>query len=188
MCSATGVGVASALTGFYGRQQQISAQHASSHVTEQSYKLQARIEANNAKIAEANADVAIERSKLRQAEGLREVRHWNLEIDRLSGQQKAGFGSSGVTMEGTPTDVLMDTARYGIAGDLSIRRQTAIGVWADKTEAANFLRQAENFKTQSSIYRKYARSIKEGRSSQGSAALIGNISSTLFSIAPYVTS
>ncbi len=70
----------------------------------------------NSKIANQNADLAIARSKEE------ERRHRILARKRL-GSIRAGFGASGVTLEGSPLDVLEESAAAAELDSLTIRNQ-----------------------------------------------------------------
>jgi hypothetical protein len=48
-----------------------------------------------------------------QAQSAEEIRQMNLRLKELLGEQKAGYGASGVKSEGSPTDVMLTTTREG---------------------------------------------------------------------------
>jgi hypothetical protein len=76
---------------------------------------QARMAAYNAKLAERNAKIAKENATY-------EARQKRKETARLIGKQRALYSKSGVTMEGSPLDVLQETAAQGEMDALMIER------------------------------------------------------------------
>jgi hypothetical protein len=69
----------------------------------------------NAKLAERNAKIAKDNAEY-------EARQKRRETARLIGKQRALYGKSGVTMEGSPLEVVQETAAQGEMDALMIER------------------------------------------------------------------
>lgn len=82
----------------------------------------------NARVAERNAVIA------RQQAGAAEAAH-RRDVSRRMGSIRAGFGASGVTLEGTPLEVLEDSAAMAELDALNIRYQGELRAIGFKDEA-----------------------------------------------------
>lgn len=83
----------------------------------------------NAQVAQNNADAATQAANFEtEAERRRQM--------RLFGAQRAAYGKAGVTMEGTPLDVVGDTAAEGELDALAILYQGQLGYNRGQSEAS----------------------------------------------------
>jgi hypothetical protein len=102
---------------------------------------QARMAAYNAKLAERNAKIAKENATY-------EARQKRKETARLIGKQRALYSKSGVTMEGSPLDVLQETAAQGEMDALMIERGYAQQGAAHTSQAQLARMRAAGYKRQ----------------------------------------
>ena len=95
---------------------------------EQQSRTQTSMEKYNAKIAYRNAKIAKQNAEY-------EAKQKRKETTRLIGKQRALYGKAGVTMEGSPLEVIQETAAQGEMDALMIERKYA-------QEAATYKSQA----------------------------------------------
>lgn len=121
----TGLQVAGVVNGVMGASRQAEG-------TQQAYNYQAQVNANNAKIAEWQAQDALARgSKAEQAQRLKTA--------QLRSSQRAGFAARGVALdEGSALNILQDTEYMGELDALTIRDNTAKEAWALRNQAAGY--------------------------------------------------
>lgn len=123
--SAIGVGVSA-----YGNYQQTKAANSAAEYN-------AQLQKRNADVADMQAKDAIQRGEV-------EEKQFRLNVSKLKGQQRAGFGASGAVVDsGSSLDVLKDTAEFGELDALTIRHNAAVEAWGFKNQAANFTGQAD---------------------------------------------
>lgn len=86
----------------------------------------------NARIADIQADDALERG--RKAEGRNRI-----DVRRTIGAQRAGLAASGVDIsaDGSAIDLIADTARLGELDALTIRNNAAREAWGYKVQATD---------------------------------------------------
>jgi hypothetical protein len=82
----------------------------------------------NAKMAEQNAKFTLEQAAADENQLRAQVR-------RQLGQSRASIGASGVTMEGSPSEVIEDSAAQAEMDALKIRRQGDMKAWNFRNEA-----------------------------------------------------
>lgn len=122
--------VGSAVLGAYSASQQASQQKAA-------LKYQAQVDRNNAQIAEWNAQ-AIARK------GERDIIAQQRKNAAIMGSQRAGFASRGIDLsEGSPLNILSDTAYFGDQDVLTIADNTAKDVWAARLDKQNYSNSAQ---------------------------------------------
>ena len=109
-----------------------------------------QIAANNAAIAEQNAQISLEKGKADEADKRRETRQ-RIGLQRA---QLAGMGFD--VSEGSSIDILGDTAALG---ELDVLRIDADA----ENRANNFRKQAANFEAEATLGRFAAKNKKEGR-------------------------
>ena len=104
--------------------------YAGSKATQNAYKYQAQVAANNAQIAEWQAQDALTRG----AEA--EAAH-RLKVAQMLGSSKASMAARGLDLAfGTPVDVLTGIDLMGEIDALSIRDNTAKEVWMLRNQAS----------------------------------------------------
>lgn len=147
--------VASLALTAYGQYQQGQAQ-------KESEKFNAQVSRNNAIIAERNAKAAKERGDA-EADAKRR------QIASVKGQQRAAFAASGVAIdEGTPLDILADTAELGELDVLNIKNNA-------EREAYNYRVQAGDFTAQAGLHDASARNASTaGLINAGTTVLTGS--------------
>ena len=79
------------------------------------------------KWSEYNAAVAERDAKAAKAAAGHEASQKRKETERLLGRQRALYGKSGVTMEGSPLELMSETAAEGELDALMIERTGAVG-------------------------------------------------------------
>lgn len=95
-------------------------------------EFQAGVARNNQIVAERQADDALERGRLAEQQK-------RLQIAQLGGRQRASFAASGVALdEGSPLDILGDTAAFGAYDLLSIRSNAGREAYGYRQKAADF--------------------------------------------------
>ena len=80
-----------------------------------------------AKVADQNADINLAMAQL-------DVDKLDTQLYKILGQQRAGYGAAGVTMEGTPTDVAVDTVTQGEIDRLSIQYIGAVNAYNSEVQ------------------------------------------------------
>lgn len=130
---AIGVGVASGVAGGVvggvSSYQQGKAQQAQ-------YNYQAKVNEENAKIAQSNAD-------MQRQQGIEEARLQRLKTASVIGSQKAAMAANGVDVtQGTAVDVISDTAAMGELDALQTQYNYEMKARGYETEAGNFKNQA----------------------------------------------
>lgn len=121
----TGLQVAGTIAG-------VSGAYNTAKTTQQAYDYQAKVSANNAKIAEWQAQDAIER-------GQKAEQTQRLKVAQLRSSQRAGFAARGVALdEGSPLSILQDTDFMGELDANTIRDNTAREAWAYRNQATNY--------------------------------------------------
>lgn len=117
---AAGVGMSA--IGAYNQSQQ----------TKAAYQYQSQVNANNAKIAEWQAQDALQR-------GARVEQQQRLKTASLKGSQRARLAASGVALdEGSPLNVLQDTDYLGDLDARTIRDNAAKEAWSYRNQSAGF--------------------------------------------------
>ena len=107
--------------GFFGQRQQASAAEAMGRYNYETQKAQMQMQATMAaQQAEAQANISGYNAQVSQNEALRaeqeareRARRIREENQRLLGTQRASYGKAGVAMEGTPLEIMADTAAMG---------------------------------------------------------------------------
>ena len=137
----------------YGSYQQSQAQ-------EDQAEYAAQVAANNAASAEGLAKDAT-------ARGAEEERLHRLQLQKFSGDQRAGFAAKGLELDTFGTaDALADTAALGEADAYAIRRDAA-------REAFGFRSQGMNFQAQSQLNQMRAKNTRKTRPWLVGADLLG---------------
>lgn len=100
-----------------------------SQSTKQAYEYQSRVQANNAKIAEWQAQDAIER-------GQKEEAAHRQKLAALKGTQRASMAARGLDLGfGSPLDILTSTEYVGEIEALNIRDNAARTAWAYRNQS-----------------------------------------------------
>ena len=100
--------------------QQIDAQN-------QAAAYNAQVAQQNVAIQEQNARFAEERAADAERRGAIEEKQHRLRVGKMIGRQRTGFAGSGVVVgEGSPLDVVQDTAAWGELDALTIRHNAAV--------------------------------------------------------------
>lgn len=73
--------------------------------------------------AERNAALYEQQAQLQEYSTVVQLAKHGQEVNKLKGTQAVGYAKAGVTMEGTPTNVLADTAYQGAIDAAIIRRE-----------------------------------------------------------------
>jgi len=98
--------------------------------------LQGEIEA---KRLEYNARFAEETAKSKIKQGKIAARKHRQRVSQFIGQQKAGYGASGVNVNtGAPADIISETALHGEDDAYTIRRNAALEAWGYRTKAGDY--------------------------------------------------
>lgn len=120
-----GLAGAGMVTSAYGAYNQSKANKAA-------YEYQAGVNANNAKIAEWQAQDALQR-------GARAEQQQRLKTAQLKGSQRASLAARGIALdEGSALNILDDTDYMGEVDALTIRDNTAKEAWANRNQAAGY--------------------------------------------------
>jgi hypothetical protein len=90
---------------------------------------------NQAANAKYNAKLASRNAKIAQESAEYEARQKRRETARLIGRQRALYGKAGVTMEGSPLEVIQETAAQGEMDALMIERRYTQQATAYKSQA-----------------------------------------------------
>lgn len=129
-------------------------------------KYQAEVAANNAKVAEYNAQDALERgSKL-------EKQH-RLKMSKLQGKQRSVLAAQGIELEsGSALDLLDDTAYYGELDALTIRNNAKRDAWKYKVNA-------QNQAAQSGLLQMQGRDARDAANMNATSGALASTTSTL---------
>lgn len=121
----TGMMVAGTVTQAMAARQQSKAQ-------QQALNYQSAVSANNAKIAEWQAQDALQR-------GARSEQQSRLQTAQLRGSQRARLAANGVSLdEGSALNILNDTAYMGEQDALTARDNAAKEAWGYRTQEAGY--------------------------------------------------
>jgi hypothetical protein len=135
---AGGLAVGSVAAGIAGTAFGMYSSHQQGKAMQAQHNYQAHIARNNALIAERNA------AEERQA-GLEDSRRIRLNTIALMGQQQVAMAANGIDIsQGTPLDLLADTATKG-------ELDAQMSVYQAERRALNFETQAGNFTNQSNL-------------------------------------
>lgn len=104
--------IASTGLGVFGALQQASAASAAAKIQQQQYKQQAEFEGRQA--------------NLEQMKGGYEARRRGEQLSNLAGQQRGQFAAAGVSLAGSPTDVIIDSQAEGALDLAALRFGTDI--------------------------------------------------------------
>lgn len=127
----TGAGMASSAMGAYEQ----------SKASKAAYKYQAGVNANNTKIAEWQAQDALQR-------GAQSEQQQRLKTASLKGSQRASLAARGIALdEGSALNILDDTDYMGEVDALTIRDNAAKEAWAHRNQAAGYLSDASMLKS-----------------------------------------
>lgn len=122
-------GIAGGVVGGVSSYQQGKAQQAQ-------YDYQAKVNEENAKIAQHNADV-------QRQQGIEEARLQRLKTASVIGSQQAAMAANGIDVtQGTAVDVIGDTAAMGELDALQTQYNYEMKAYGYETEAGNFKNQA----------------------------------------------
>jgi hypothetical protein len=80
-----------------------------------------------AQVADQNAQISLAMAQLEEDK-------LNRQLYKIIGSQRAGYAAAGVTMEGTPTDVAVDTVTQGEIDRLSIRYGGAVNAYNSEVQ------------------------------------------------------
>jgi hypothetical protein len=106
------------------------------------YEYQAAVQRNNQKVAEWNAQDAIERGDILE-------KQHRMKMSKLQGKQRSVLAAQGIELEsGSALDVLQDTAYFGEMDALTIRNNAQRDSWKYKVNAQNRAAQAGLLQTQ----------------------------------------
>ena len=95
-------------------------------------------------VNEQNARASEEQAAIAELQGEEEAKRQRAAVAGLKGTQRATFGASGVLVdEGSALDVVTDTAGFGELDALTIKRNRQIEAWGYRTQATQYLGQAE---------------------------------------------
>lgn len=121
----TGLQIAGLAASVFGSYQQAKA-------TKDAYTYQAKVNENNAKVAEWMAQDAL-------ARGQKEEQQQRLKAAALKSTQRAAFAARGVSLdEGSPLSILQDTDYMNEMDVLTIRDNAAREAWAYRNQGANY--------------------------------------------------
>lgn len=103
----------------------------------------------NALMAEHNARLSNLRAEEVEKEGKRQELLHRIKTNQLRGSQKAAAAASGVMVgEGSPADVLQDTAIMGEMDAMTIQYNTAMEAWAQRTQGTMYGIEAQMARSQ----------------------------------------
>lgn len=111
-----------------------------------------------AQAAEFNADVAGQNAILARQQAAEEERRVRIQSRKSLGEARAGYGASGVTLEGSPLDVLEESAANAELDALTVRHQGRV--------------KEASFRSQESLYRAQAKSARVGGYLSAASALL----------------
>ena len=96
----------------------------------------------NAKVARQNAIYAEQAGQQQRQIAAENERRQRLRTEKLLGAQRAGYGKAGVTMEGSPLEVMGETATQGELDALNIRYGGEVGAYNANVQASRYRSQA----------------------------------------------
>lgn len=130
-----GASIAGTLVSSYGAYQQ-------SRAAKQSASYNRTVAENNAKVAEWQAEDAIDRGRIREQEQRRKV-------TQLKGQQRAQLAATGFDVgEADALDILSDTAEFGELDALTVRSNAEREAYEARVRGINQTAQADLFQAQ----------------------------------------
>lgn len=98
----------------------------------------------NAAISRNNSIIAERQAKDRITQGQEEERTFRKQLSQMKGRQRSIYAGSGVVVdEGTPLDILSETAELGEIDALTIRRNAEREAYGFEQQAQGFTNQAE---------------------------------------------
>jgi hypothetical protein len=123
------IGISAAVSGY--------SMYAQTQAANAAADFESRVARRNADMAEMQAKDALERGKVAEKQ-LRDKQKM------LIGQQRAGFGASGVLVDqDTTMDVMQDSIKFGEQDALTTRRNAAMDAWGYRTQGLNYQAQAD---------------------------------------------
>ncbi len=121
----------------------------------------------NAKVARQNATYAEQSAQQQRQIAAENERRQRLRTTKLLGAQKAGYAKAGVTMEGSPLEVMAETASQGELDALNIRYGGEVGAYNARVQGSRYRSQAGFYDFESS------RSLWTGIMGAGTTLLTG---------------
>jgi hypothetical protein len=98
----------------------------------------------NAKLAEQNARMQDAQAQDAIVRGQEDERRQRLAVEKMKGDQRAGFAASGVVVDrDSALDALEETAYMGEQDALTIRANAAREAWGNQVQASNYRSQAK---------------------------------------------
>ncbi len=133
-----GIAIAAAALGVMGTAMGVVSSVQSANAQSAQYEYQAKVAAQNAKIAQSNADQ-------KRQEGIEEARLQRMKTLQAVGSQQAAMAANGVDISsGTALDIVEDTAAMGELDALTTR-------YNYETQALAYEQQANNYSNQSNL-------------------------------------
>jgi len=121
----------------------------------------------NAELANRNAQIAEQNAEAAKLAGAAKEEQSRDEVRRVLARQRALVGASGITTEGSPLLVMMETARQGELDALRIR-------YTSEVEARQGLFQAQQYQSEATLQRYQGKQAqKAGYLSAGGTLLTG---------------
>ncbi len=117
--------------GFVGQMQQQQAQAQQAAINQANLNYQAQTARNNAALAERQAADAVQRGRVEEDKR-------RMLTQQQIGQQTARLAAQGTDLEGSPTDILGDTAATGELDALTIRSNAAREAYGYKLQGLNY--------------------------------------------------
>ncbi len=117
--------------GFIGQMQQQQAQAQAASINQANLNYQAQVQRNNQAMADRQAQDAIQRGRVEEDKR-------RMLTQQQIGQQQARLAGQGTDLEGSPTDILGDTAATGELDALTIRSNAAREAWGYRVQATNY--------------------------------------------------
>lgn len=117
--------------GFVGQMQQQQAQAQQAQINQANLNYQAQVQRNNAALAERQAADAVQRGRVEEDKR-------RMLTQQQIGQQTARLAAQGTDLEGSPTDILSDTAATGELDALTIRSNAAREAYGYKLQGLNY--------------------------------------------------
>jgi hypothetical protein len=164
---ATAIGAAistSIVAGVVGTGLQMYSSYQQGQSQKKQYAYQAAVAENNAKVAEWNAQDAIERGEIAE-------KQHRLKVSQVQGKQRSALASGGVEVDaGSALDVLEDTAYFGEMDALTIRSNS-------QREAYKYKVNAQNKRAQAGLYSMTGRSAATAGNIGAAGSLLSGVSS-----------
>lgn len=140
MCTGPEIMLASAVMGGVGTAVQAVGAMQASSAQESAYEYQAQVSANNAKLAEWQAQAELEKGAQAEMEQRRKTA-------ALKGSQRATMAARGLDLGvGSPLNILTETDYLGEMDALTIRDTAARNAWAARVQGTNDLNNAQLLK------------------------------------------